>query len=125
MNVDDRKHVAKEAGYVLLSEDDGQEIYGRDDLPSTVEFDGIEWTLHLRDFNLDPVGHQPLGDAGLHPPSPLKRSWNWTPLNSKTGCSRKVHQGQESPDFCAPGYSVVSSCRKTCSFIDQPRNANA
>ena len=67
MDVDDRMRVAKEAGYVLLSEDDGQEIYGRDDLPSTVEFDGTEWTLHLRDFNLDPVGHQHLGDARLHP----------------------------------------------------------
>ncbi len=28
MDVDDRKQVAEEAGYVLLSEDDGQEIYG-------------------------------------------------------------------------------------------------
>jgi hypothetical protein len=43
-----------------------QEIYGRDDL-STVEFDGIEWTLHLRDFNLDPAGHQHLGDARMQP----------------------------------------------------------
>ena len=35
MDVDDRKQVAEEAGYVLLSQDDGQEIYGRDDLPTT------------------------------------------------------------------------------------------
>jgi hypothetical protein len=67
MDVDDRTPVAKVAGFVLLSLDDGQEIYGRDDLPSTVEFDGTEWTLHLRDFNLDPVGHQHLGDARPHP----------------------------------------------------------
>jgi hypothetical protein len=67
MDVEGRTRVAKVAGYALLSQDDGQEIYGRDDLPSTVEFDGIEWTLHLRDFNLDPVGHQHLGDARLHP----------------------------------------------------------
>ena len=72
MDVDDRKQVAKEAGYVLLSEDDGQEIYGRDDLPSTVEFDGTEWTLHLRDFNLDPVGHQHLGDAATTPSHRLR-----------------------------------------------------
>jgi hypothetical protein len=67
MDVDDRMRAAKEAGFVLLSLDDGQEIYGRDDLPSTVEFDGSEWTLQLRDFNLDPVGHQHLGDARLDP----------------------------------------------------------
>jgi len=67
MDVDYRVRVAKEAGFVLLSQDDGREIYGRDDLPSTVEFDGGEWTLHLRDFNLDPVGHQHLGEAQLHP----------------------------------------------------------
>ena len=63
----DRMRAAREAGYLLLSQDCGQEIYGRDDLPSTVEFDGNEWTLQLRDFNLDPVGHQHLGDARLHP----------------------------------------------------------
>ena len=67
MDVNDRTQVANVAGYVLLSEDDGQEIYGRDDLPNTVEFDGTEWTLHLRDFHLDPVGHQHLGDARLNP----------------------------------------------------------
>ena len=44
MDVDDRTRVAKEAGYVLLSQGDGQAIYGRDDLPGTVEFDGVEWT---------------------------------------------------------------------------------
>jgi len=42
MNVYGRMRVAKEAGYLFLSQDDGQEIYGRDDLPSTVEFDGNE-----------------------------------------------------------------------------------
>ena len=67
MNINDRLRAAKEAGYLLLSQDDGQEIYGRHDLPSTVEFDGDEWTLQLRDFNLDPVGLQHLGDARLHP----------------------------------------------------------
>jgi hypothetical protein len=36
MDVNDRTRVANVAGYVLLSDDDGQEIYGRDDLPSTV-----------------------------------------------------------------------------------------
>jgi len=36
MNINDRLRAAKEAGYLLLSQDDGQEIYGRDDLPSTV-----------------------------------------------------------------------------------------
>jgi hypothetical protein len=57
MNINDRMRAAKQAGYLLLLQDDGQEIYGRDDLPRTVEFDGNAWTLGLRDFDLDPVGH--------------------------------------------------------------------
>ena len=73
MTIDDRMRAAKETGYLLLSKDDRQEIYGRDNLPSTVEFDGNEWTLELRDFNLDPVGHQHLGDARLHPIVASKR----------------------------------------------------
>ena len=68
MDAADRVREAKEAGYVLLFEDGGQEIYGRNDLPST------RWSstassgpLHLRDFNLGPLGHRYLGDAGIHP----------------------------------------------------------
>jgi hypothetical protein len=34
MDVDDRARAAKKAGYVMLSEDIGRTIYGRDDLPA-------------------------------------------------------------------------------------------
>ena len=32
MNIDDRMRAATEAGFLLLSQDDGQQTYGRDDL---------------------------------------------------------------------------------------------
>ena len=108
MNVDDRIRVAKEAGYVLLSQDDGQEIYGRDDLPSTVEFDGVEWTLQLRDFNLDPVAHQHLGDAAVRlviracrarrRRTVLARGY-W----SRSGTGADVHPGRLSVGCCRGG----------------------
>jgi len=67
MDINDRMREANEAGYGLLAKDDNQEIYGRGDLPCTLEFDGAEWTLHLRDFDFNPQGHQYLGNALLDP----------------------------------------------------------
>jgi hypothetical protein len=73
MTIDDRMRAAKETGYLLLSKDDRQEIYGRDNLPSTVEFDGNEWTLQLRDFNLDPLAINTSAMPGCTRSSPSKR----------------------------------------------------
>ena len=67
MGKDDRLSKAEQTGYGLLSDDDGEEIWGRLELPSTLGFDGREWVLYRRDFDLNPVGHEVLGDAGLDP----------------------------------------------------------
>jgi hypothetical protein len=67
MGKDDRLRKAELAGYGLLSGDDAEEIWGRLELPSTLEFDGREWVLYRRDFDLNPTGHEVLGDAGLDP----------------------------------------------------------
>ena len=48
MGKDDRLRKAELAGYGLLSGDDGKEIWGRLELPSTLEFDGREWVLYRR-----------------------------------------------------------------------------
>jgi hypothetical protein len=67
MGRNDRLRKAELAGYGLLFDDDGDEIWGRLELPSTLGFDGREWVLYRRDFDLNPAGHEVLGDAGLDP----------------------------------------------------------
>ena len=92
---------AEEAGYVLLSEDDGQEIYGRDDLPSTVEFDGTEWTLHLRDFNLDLEAHQGQTRPATDPPRPGPRPENRLLVENPAG-------GRSDEPLCCPLYGALT-----------------
>jgi hypothetical protein len=106
MNIDDRIRAAKQAGYLLLSQDDGQEIYGRDDLPSTVEFNGNEWTQQLRDFNLDPVGHQHLGDARLHPVVACNRCLSPTPTTSSRWSATSHHRHSSTPPRTRTSYIV-------------------
>ena len=67
MGRNDRLRKAELAGYGPLFDDDGEEIWGRLELPSTLGFDGRQWVLYRRDFDLNPAGHEVLGDAGLDP----------------------------------------------------------
>jgi len=70
-----RQIAAQALGFDLLGTDNSIEVYGRDDLPSTLERDhrSGEWTLFERNANYEQIG-DPLyaGDADLDVSDALK-----------------------------------------------------